>query len=35
MYALGAVTVLAYTTVLTRYGIGELGAGLGLGALPG
>ena len=34
VYVLGAVTVLAYTTVLTRYGIGELGAGLGLGALP-
>ena len=34
VYVVGAATVLAYTTVLTRYGVGELGAGLGLGALP-
>lgn len=30
----GAVCVLAYTEYLTRYGLGEVGAGLGLGALP-
>ncbi len=32
--AAGAVFVLAYTEYLTRYGLGEIGAGLGLGALP-
>ena len=31
---LGAIAVLAYTPGLTRLGIGELFAGLGLGALP-
>jgi 1,4-dihydroxy-2-naphthoate polyprenyltransferase len=31
---LGAVTVLAYTDFFARAGIGELAAGLGLGALP-
>ncbi|MFW5938713.1 MAG: prenyltransferase, partial [Halanaeroarchaeum sp.] len=30
----GAVCVLAYTDYLTRYGVGEVAAGLGLGALP-
>jgi len=33
-FALGAVCVLAYTNVLARSGVGELAAGLGLGALP-
>ena len=31
---LGAVTVLAYTDLFARAGIGEIAAGLGLGALP-
>lgn len=31
---LGAVSVLFYTSHLTRYGLGELFAGLGLGGLP-
>jgi 1,4-dihydroxy-2-naphthoate polyprenyltransferase len=31
---LGAISVLAYTDVLARMGVGELFAGLGLGALP-
>lgn len=31
---IGAICVLAYTDYLTKYGIGELAAGLGLGALP-
>src|SRR5512142_3314496 len=31
---LGAISVLAYTDVLARLGLGELFAGLGLGALP-
>ena len=31
---LGAISVLAYTHVLLRVGVGELFAGLGLGALP-
>lgn len=31
---IGAVCVLAYTDYLARYGIGEIAAGLGLGALP-
>jgi len=31
---LGAVSVLAYTDYLTRYSLGELFAGLGLGGLP-
>jgi 1,4-dihydroxy-2-naphthoate polyprenyltransferase len=31
---LGAVFVLAYTDVLARVGLGEIAAGLGLGALP-
>jgi 1,4-dihydroxy-2-naphthoate octaprenyltransferase len=30
----GAVCVLTYTTTLTRLGVGELAAGIGLGALP-
>jgi len=30
----GAVCVLAYTDYLTKYGVGEVAAGLGLGALP-
>ena len=30
----GAVTVLAYTDLLARLGVGEFAAGLGLGALP-
>lgn len=34
LFAAGAVCVLAYTDVMTRIGLGELGAGLGLGALP-
>ena len=32
--AVGAVCVLAYTDVLARLGIGEVAAGIGLGALP-
>lgn len=32
--ALGAVTILAYTPVFTKYGLGETAAGAGLGALP-
>lgn len=32
--ALGGVTVAAYTPVFTKYGLGELAAGLGLGFLP-
>ncbi len=32
--AVGAVLVLGYTDVLARVGLGEVGAGLGLGALP-
>lgn len=32
--ALGALTVVAYTPVFTKYGLGEVAAGLGLGALP-
>ncbi len=32
--ALGGVTVVAYTPVFTKYGLGELAAGLGLGFLP-
>lgn len=32
--ALGAVCVAAYTAVLARAGLGEIAAGLGLGALP-
>ncbi len=32
--ALGAVLVLGYTDLLARIGLGEVGAGLGLGALP-
>ena len=31
---IGAVCVLAYTDYLTKYGVGEAAAGLGLGALP-
>lgn len=31
---LGAVTILAYTPVFTRYGLGEIAAGAGLGFLP-
>jgi len=34
LMALGAVAVLGYTDVLARIGVGELFAGLGLGALP-
>ncbi|RXK49051.1 prenyltransferase [Halorientalis pallida] len=32
--ALGGLTVVAYTPVFTKYGLGELAAGLGLGFLP-
>lgn len=32
--ALGAVTILAYTPVFTKYGLGEIAAGAGLGSLP-
>ncbi len=32
--AVGAVAVLAYTDVIARIGLGEVAAGLGLGALP-
>jgi 1,4-dihydroxy-2-naphthoate octaprenyltransferase len=34
LFLAGAVCVLAYTDVLARVGVGELAAGLGLGALP-
>jgi 1,4-dihydroxy-2-naphthoate octaprenyltransferase len=34
MLVIGAACVLAYTELLARLGIGELAAGLGLGALP-
>ena len=33
-FLLGAVCVLAYTDLLARIGVGELAAGLGLGAVP-
>jgi 1,4-dihydroxy-2-naphthoate octaprenyltransferase len=32
--AIGAVTILAYTPVFTKYGLGEVAAGAGLGLLP-
>jgi 1,4-dihydroxy-2-naphthoate octaprenyltransferase len=32
--AVGAVTVLTYTGLLARVGVGEIAAGLGLGMLP-
>ena len=32
--AVGAVTILAYTPVFTKYGLGEIAAGAGLGSLP-
>jgi 1,4-dihydroxy-2-naphthoate octaprenyltransferase len=34
IFLLGAFSVLAYTHLLARFGLGELFAGLGLGALP-
>ncbi len=34
LVVVGAVTVLTYTDVLARVGLGELAAGLGLGSLP-
>ncbi|ERG96185.1 prenyltransferase [Haloquadratum walsbyi] len=34
IYVIGAISVLGYTEYLTKVGLGEIGAGLGLGGLP-
>jgi 1,4-dihydroxy-2-naphthoate octaprenyltransferase len=34
IYVIGAISVLTYTEYLTKFGLGEIAAGLGLGGLP-